>query len=114
MAYAENKRRILAATTALILVLVIGLLAGAALASSTNVPHARLTAARASATVLATRLTSADKALTATRASARASQGRAASLSRQTARLSARIRAAQRCLQREHRDANRCVASALR
>lgn len=118
MTYAENKRRVLAASIAVILVLAIGVLLGTALTGNSGIPSAKLTAAQTEARTLRHELAKSEKTLIATQATAHArakgAAGRAARLQRQTATLTARIRAARRCVAVNHRDANRCVAKALR
>jgi hypothetical protein len=118
MTYAENKRRVLAASIAAILVLAVGVLLGTALTGNSGIPPAKLTAAQAQARTLTQQLANSEKKLTATRATAHAHAkrlgGRATRLQGQTAKLTAWIRAARHCLAINRRDANRCVAKALR
>lgn len=118
MTYAENKRRVLAASIAAVLVLAVGVLLGTALTGNSGIPPAKLTAAQAHARTLTHELAKSEKTLTATQAAAHAQaqslDGRATRLQGQTTMLSARIRAARHCLAINRRDANRCVAKALR
>jgi chromosome segregation ATPase len=118
MTYAENKRRVLAASIAAILVLAVGVLLGTALAGNSGIPPAKLTAAQAKAKTLTQELAKSEQTLTAAQAAARAHAeslgGRVTRLQGQIAQLTARIRAVRRCLAINRRDANRCVAKALR
>jgi hypothetical protein len=118
MSYAENKRRVLAASIAAILLLAVGVLLGTALTGNSGIPPAKLTAAQAEARTLSQELANSDKKLIATQASAHAQAtrlgGRTTRLQGQTAKLTTRIRATRHCLAINRHDANRCVAKALR